>query len=193
ALTNPSKILATFQSKTKSTISINTIQKYLEYLEDAFLIQHARRYDIKGRKYIGSPLKYYFEDVGLRNACLGFRQVEETHLMENILYNELRYRGYSVDVGTVKKQERKEDGRLTTRTLEVDFVANLGSRRIYIQSALRMIDDEKRAQEKASLLALKDSFQKVILVRDIVPNYHDNDGVLTMNLFDFLLHRKPFV
>lgn len=193
ALTNPSKILATFQSKTKSTISINTIQKYLEYLEDAFLIQHARRYDIKGRKYIGSPLKYYFEDVGLRNACLGFRQVEETHLMENILYNELRYRSYSVDVGTVKKQERKEDGRLTTRTLEVDFVANSGSRRIYIQSALRMVDDEKREQEKASLLALKDSFQKVILVRDIVPNYHDNDGVLTMNLFDFLLHRKSIV
>ena len=193
ALTNPSKILATFQSKTKSTISINTIQKYLEYLEDAFLIQHARRYDIKGRKYIGSPLKYYFEDVGLRNACLGFRQVEETHLMENILYNELRYRSYSVDVGTVKKQERKEDGRLTTRTLEVDFVANSGSRRIYIQSALRMVDDEKRAQEKASLLALKDSFQKIILVRDLVPNYQDDDGVLTMNLFDFLLHRKSIV
>lgn len=193
ALTNPSKILATFQSKTKSTISINTIQKYLEYLEDAFLIQHARRYDIKGRKYIGSPLKYYFEDVGLRNACLGFRQVEETHLMENILYNELRYRSYSVDVGTVKKQERKEDGRLTTRTLEVDFVANSGSRRIYIQSALRMVDDEKREQEKASLLALKDSFQKVILVRDLVPNYQDDDGVLTMNLFDFLLHRKSIV
>lgn len=193
ALTNPSKILATFQSKTKSTISINTIQKYLEYLEDAFLIQHARRYDIKGRKYIGSPLKYYFEDVGLRNACLGFRQVEETHLMENILYNELRYRSYSVDVGTVKKQERKEDGRLTTRTLEVDFVANSGSRRIYIQSALRMVDDEKREQEKASLLALKDSFQKIILVRDLVPNYQDDDGVLTMNLFDFLLHRKSIV
>lgn len=107
--------------------------------------------------------------------------------------NQIGYCGYSVDVGTVKKQERKEDGRLTTRTLEVDFVANLGSRRIYIQSALRMNDDEKRAQKKASLLALKDSFQKVILVRDIVPNYHDNDGVLTMNLFDFLLHRKPFV
>ena len=113
--------------------------------------------------------------------------------MENILYNELRYRSYSVDVGTVKKQERKEDGRLTTRTLEVDFVANSGSRRIYIQSALRMVDDEKREQEKASLLALKDSFQKIILVRDLVPNYQDDDGVLTMNLFDFLLHRKSIV
>lgn len=193
SLSNPSKISATFQSNTKSSISINTIHQYLEYFEDAFLIEHARRYDIKGRKYIGSPLKYYFEDVGLRNACLGFRQVEETHLMENLIYNELRYRGYSVDVGTVKKQAKKEDGRLTTRTLEVDFVANLGSRRLYIQSALALPDDEKREQEKASLLAFKDSFPKLILVRDIVPNYHDDDGILTMNLFDFLLHKETII
>jgi len=193
SLTNPSKILATFQSKTKSSISINTIHQYLEYFEDAFLINHARRYDIKGRKYIGAPLKYYFEDVGLRNACLGFRQVEETHLMENILYNELRYRGFSVDVGTVKKQVKKDDGRLTTSTLEVDFVANLASRRLYIQSVLRSMDDEKRKQEKASLLAFKDAFPKLILVRDIVPNYHDYDGILTMNLFDFLLHKEHVI
>ena len=193
SLSNPSKISATFQSNTKSSISINTIHQYLEYFEDAFLIEHVRRYDIKGRKYIGSPLKYYFEDVGLRNACLGFRQLEETHLMENLLYNELRYRGYSVDVGTVKKQVKKADGRLTTGTLEVDFVANLGSRRLYIQSALALPDDEKREQEKASLLAFKDAFPKLILVRDIVPNYHDDDGILTMNLFDFLLHRQNII
>ena len=193
SLSSPSKISATFQSNTKSSISINTIHQYLEYFEDAFLINHARRYDNKGRKYIGSPLKYYFEDVGLRNACLGFRQVEETHLMENILYNELRYRDYSVDVGTVKKQVKKEDGRLTTRTLEVDFVANLGSRRLYIQSALALPDDEKREQEKASMLAFKDAFPKLILVRDIVPNYHDDDGILTMNLFDFLLHKENVI
>ena len=193
ALMNPSKILATFQSKTKSSISLNTIQQYLVYLEDAFLLQRAQRYDIKERKYIGAPVKYYFEDVGLRNACLGFRQIEESHLMENIVYNELLYRGYSVDVGTVQSSVKTEDGRWTKRTLEVDFVANFGSRRLYIQSALQIPDDEKRRQEKASLLSFNDAFPKLILVRDLVPNYHDNDGVLTMKLFDFLLHKENIV
>lgn len=189
ALTNPSKILATFQSKLKSKISLNTIRQYISYLEDAFIINEAKRYDVKGRKYIGTPLKYYFEDVGLRNARLEFRQIEETHLMENILYNELRYRGFQVDVGSItERYQDKLSGKRLAKQLEVDFVANLGSKRYYIQSAYDLPDEEKRQQEKASLLALDDSFKKIIVVGKPVVPYHDNDGILTIGLFDFLLH-----
>lgn len=187
ALTNPSKIHATFQSVAHSAISQNTVRQYLDYLEDAFMVQKAQRYDVKGRKYIGSPVKYYFEDVGLRNACLGFRQVEETHLMENIIYNELRYRGYAVDVGVVRNRTKDDSGKWISRSLEVDFVANHGSERTYIQSAVSLPDEEKIRQEKASLLSLRDSFQKIILVRDIVPNMQDQDGLRIMNVFDYLL------
>lgn len=186
ALTNPSKLENTFRSVLHSKISSNTISSYIGYLEDAFVIEEARRYDVKGRGYIGSPLKYYFEDVGLRSARLGFRQVEESHIMENVVYNELRARGYSVDVGVVEKRVR-EEGRDVRKQLEVDFVANRGSDRVYIQSALEMRTPEKAAQEKASLLGINDSFKKVVLVRDVVKPLRDERGVVTMSVFDFLL------
>lgn len=187
ALTNPAKIEATFKSRMHSSISSNTISKYIGHLEEAFMINEAQRYDVKGRKYIGSPLKYYFEDVGLRNARLDFRQVEETHLMENILYNELRMRGYNVDVGAVNQRYiDKTSGSKLTRHLEIDFVANLGSKRYYIQSAYQLPDAAKVKQEKASLLAMNDSFKKIIIVKDIIKPFQDDDGILTIGLFDFL-------
>ncbi len=187
ALTNPTKIETTFKSRLHSSISSNTISKYIGYLKEAFMINEAQRYDVKGRKYIGSPLKYYFEDVGLRNARLAFRQVEETHLMENILYNELRIRGYNVDVGTVNQRYIDEKtGSKLTKHLEIDFVANLGSKRYYIQSAYQLPDAEKVKQEKASLLSTRDSFKKIIIVKDVIKPFHDNDGILTIGLFDFL-------
>lgn len=187
ALTNPTKIEATFKSRLHSSISSNTISKYIGYLKEAFMINEAQRYDVKGRKYIGSPLKYYFEDVGLRNARLAFRQVEETHLMENILYNELRVRGYNVDVGTVNQRYIDEKtGSKLTKHLEIDFVANLGSKRYYIQSAYHLPDAEKVKQEKASLLSTRDSFKKIIIVKDVIKPFHDNDGIMTIGLFDFL-------
>lgn len=187
ALTNPAKIEATFKSRMHSSISSNTISKYIGHLEEAFMINAAQRYDVKGRKYIGSPLKYYFEDVGLRNARLDFRQIEETHLMENILYNELRMRGYNVDVGAVNQRYiDKTSGSKLTRHLEIDFVANLGSKRYYIQSAYQLPDAAKVKQEKASLLAMNDSFKKIIIVKDIIKPFQDDDGILTIGLFDFL-------
>lgn len=186
-LTNPNKLQNTFSSVLHSKISANTISSYIDYLEDAFVVEEARRYDVKGRKYIGSPMKYYFEDVGLRNARLGFRQVEESHIMENVIYNELRARGYSVDVGMVERRTL-EGGRDVRSQLEVDFVANLGSRRCYIQSALEMRTPEKEAQEKASLYRIDDSFKKIVLVRDVVKPLQDERGVLTMGVLDFLLN-----
>lgn len=187
SLTNPPKIQATFKSAIQSSISLNTIRQYIEYLEDAFVINKADRYNVKGRKYIGSPLKYYFEDVGLRNARLGFRQIEETHLMENIIFNELRSRGYSVDVGVIEKRTRDENGKQIRKSLEIDFVANLGSKRYYIQSAFSMPTEEKRIQEKASLINVNDSFKKIIIVKDIVNVTRDEDGITTMSIYDFLL------
>lgn len=187
SLTNPPKIEATFKSTIQSTISLNTIRQYIEHLEDAFIINKANRYNVKGRKYIGTPLKYYFEDVGLRNARLGFRQVEETHLMENIIYNELRSRGYSVDVGVVEKRGIAEDGKEYRNQLEIDFVANLGSKRYYIQSAFSIPTEEKRIQEKASLVNVNDSFKKIIVVKDVVNITRDEDGITTMSIYDFLL------
>lgn len=187
SLTNPPKIETTFKSTIQSTISLNTIRQYIEYLEDAFIINKANRYNVKGRKYIGTPLKYYFEDVGLRNARLGFRQIEETHLMENVIYNELRSRGYSVDVGVVEKRGITKEGKEVKRQLEIDFVANLGSRRYYIQSAFSMPTEEKRIQEKASLVNVNDSFKKIIVVKDVVNVTRDEDGITTMSVYDFLL------
>ena len=187
SLTNPPKIQATFKSTIQSSISQNTIRQYIEHLEDAFLINKANRYNVKGRKYIGSPVKYYFEDVGLRNARLGFRQVEETHLMENVIYNELRSRGYSVDVGVVEKRTTDETGKSVRKQLEIDFVANLGSKRYYIQSAFSIPTEEKRLQEKASLVNVNDSFKKIIIVKDVVNVTRDEDGITTMSIYDFLL------
>ena len=187
SLTNPPKIEATFKSAIQSTISLNTIRQYIEHLEDAFIINKANRYNVKGRKYIGTPLKYYFEDVGLRNARLGFRQVEETHLMENIIYNELRSRGYTVDIGVVEKRGTDENGKEYKNQLEIDFVANLGSKRYYIQSAFSMPTEEKRIQEKASLVNVNDSFKKIIVVKDVVNVTRDEDGITTMSIYDFLL------
>ena len=187
SLTNPPKIEAIFKSTIQSTISLNTIRQYIEHLEDAFIVNKANRYNVKGRKYIGTPLKYYFEDVGLRNARLGFRQVEETHLMENIIYNELRSRGYSVEGGVVEKRETTEDGKAYRNQLEIDFVANLGSKRYYIQSAFSMPTEEKRIREKASLVNVNDSFKKIIIVKDVVNVTRDEDGIATMSIYDFLL------
>ena len=190
SLTNPSKIAKTFQSSIQSKISINTIKKYIDILKDAFIVNEAYRFDVKGRKYIGAQLKYYFEDVGLRNARLGFRQMEETHLMENIVYNELKLRGYQVDVGIVLKRNKTEDGRFEKKQLEVDFVANLGSKRYYIQSALSLPTEIKIKQEKASLLNITDSFKKIIITHDIVKMYRDENGIITMSIYDFLLNEN---
>lgn len=187
SLTNVPKIEATFRSVIQSNVSANTIRQYIEYLEDAFIINKANRYNVKGRKYIGTPLKYYFEDVGLRNARLGFRQVEETHIMENVIYNELRSRGYSVDVGVVEKRVRNEEGKEERKYLEIDFIANLGSKRYYIQSAFNMPTEEKRMQEKASLINVGDSFKKIIIVKDVINVTRDEDGITTMSIYDFLL------
>ncbi|MDE6700494.1 MAG: ATP-binding protein [Acetatifactor sp.] len=190
SLTNPSKIEATFKSVIQSDISLNTIRQYMEYLKNAFIVNEANRYDVKGRKYIGTPLKYYFEDIGLRNARLGFRQIEETHLMENIIYNELRMRGFQVDVGVVHKRSRNEEGKQEKKQLEIDFVANLGSKRYYIQSAFSLPDKEKEEQEKASLLNVNDSFKKIIVVKDVVKVKCDENGITTMSIYDFLLQEN---
>ena len=189
SLTNPTKIEATFKSVLKSRISRNTIVQYIGYLKDAFIINEANRYDVKGRKYIGTPLKYYYEDLGLRNARLGFRQVEETHLMENAVYNELRSRGYAVDVGVVEKRKRNQEGKQEKRKLEIDFVANMGSQRYYIQSAFQIPDQEKERQEKESLNSVEDSFKKIVLVRDVVKTSRDEKGIVTMSIYDFLMDK----
>ncbi len=190
SLTNVPKIEATFRSVIQSNISINTLRQYIEYLEDAFIINRADRYNVKGRKYIGSPVKYYFEDIGLRNARLRFRQIEETHIMENIIYNELRSRGYSVDVGVVEKRGIDKEGRSQRSQLEIDFVANLGSKRYYIQSAFSMQTEEKQLQEKASLMRVNDSFKKIIVVKDVVNVTRDEAGITTMSIYDFLLQEN---
>lgn len=190
SLTNPSKLESTFRSVIQSNICLNTIRQYIEYLQDAFIINVANRYDVKGRKYIGTPLKYYFEDVGLRNARLGFRQIEETHLMENIIYNELRMRGYQVDVGVVMKRARTHEGKQEKKQLEIDFIANLGSKRYYLQSAFSLPDEEKVKKEKASLLNVNDSFKKIIIVKDVVNVTRDEYGITTMSIYDFLLNEN---
>ena len=187
ALTNPNKLANTFQSEKKSPLSSDTVKNYIDYLCDSFLIEKSTRYDIKGKRYINSPYKYYFMDLGLRNARINFRQSEKSHLMENMVYNELRIRGFNVDVGVVPVVRRGEDGKQHRSSLEVDFVCNLGSRRYYIQSAYRMESDEKIRQERASLLRVDDSFKKIVITKDIVQPYYDNYGILTVNIYDFLL------
>ena len=185
-LTNPSKIENTFRSVKGVHLSKNTIKQYLDILEESFLVNRCIRYDIKGRKYIETPQKYYFEDLGLRNARIGFRQVEQTHLMENMIYNELRLRGYIVDVGVVTSNMKGEDGAYRRNQLEVDFVCNQGSRRVYVQSAYRLPTLEKREQEMASLLKIDDSFRKVIITEDMIKRHQDDNGVEWVNVFDFL-------
>ena len=188
SLTNPSKMASTFKSIKKSEVSSNTIDKFIGYFEDSFMLKRVYRYDVKGRKYIGTPYKIYFEDVGLRNARLNFRQIDPTHLMENIIYNELRYRDYMVDVGTELKRESNKNKDIK-KQLEVDFIANLGNKRYYIQSAYSLPSIEKISQEKASLLNINGSFKKIIIVKDRVKPFLDENGILTINLFDFLLDK----
>ena len=189
SLTNPQKIANTFRSEKQSTITRDTVKTYLDYMQDAFLIERAVRYDIKGRKYIDTPAKYYFEDLGLRNVRLNFRQTEHTHLMENLIYNELRMRGYSVDVGQVTQNTKNENGISERKQLEVDFVCNRGQDRIYIQSAYALPSEEKTEQELRSLKQIKDSFQKVVIVGGMQPTFRNDDGILILNIFDFLLNR----
>lgn len=186
SLTNPEKLKNTFRTVKKSKITANTLKKYLDYFEDSFLIESAQRYDIKGKAYIETPKKYYFSDLGLRNARINFRQFEQTHAMENIIYNELRMRGYSVDVGVVTIAENK-GGKVIRKQLEVDFVCNLGSARYYIQSAYSLPDEEKLLQETKPFRKIDDSFKKIIVTKDIVPKHYDEHGILTLNIYDFLL------
>lgn len=182
SLTNPRKIYRTFQSHGEKELSINTIYSYLSFLEEAFVVEKSERYDVKGRKYVQTPNKYYFTDVGLRNACLNFRQQEESHLMENIIYNELVVRGYNVDVGLV--EIREDDKRKQT---EVDFVCNQGSKRYYIQSALHLDTRDKTIQESRSLDHINDNFKKIIIVKDILKPWRTETGILVLGVFDFLL------
>lgn len=187
SLTSPLKLTNTFQSVKKKAISDKTLKKYMDYLTDAFLVSKAVRYDIKGRKYIGSPAKYYFEDVGLRNARLNFRQLEENHIMENILYNELRIRGYRVDVGLVEQFGKNSERKTTKKQLEVDFVATKGSEKYYLQSAFTMATPEKQAQEERPLNAIGDSFKKIIVVRDNIRVRRNDRGIVTVGIRNFLL------
>ena len=186
SLTNPLKLSNTFDSAKKVKLSTNTISAYLGYLQDAFLIEKALRFDIKGKKYINTPAKYYFVDMGLRNARLSFRQQEYTHIMENVIYNELRSRGYSVDVGVVENVG-KEHGVSVRKSLEIDFVVNLGNRRYYIQSAYNIPSDEKLKQEQASLLSINDAFRKIIIVNQPILSGYNEQGILMLSLSDFLL------
>ena len=187
SLTNPTKLANTFSSS-GIKVADKTIGAYIAYLEDAFFISKAERYDIKGKKYIASPFKYYFTDVGLRNAQLNFRQQEENHIMENVIYNELLVRGFNVDVGVVEHAEKDEAGKTVRKRLEVDFVCNLGSRRYYIQSAFAIPDREKMEQEQNSLIRIEDSFKKIIVVKEPVKLWHNEQGIAVMNILDFLLN-----
>ena len=186
-LTNPIKIYNTFKTIKQSCISRDTIKKYLDYLQDSFLVECSIRYDIKGRKYIDTPSKYYFEDLGLRNARLNFRQSEKTHLMENLIYNELRLRGFAVDVGQVTLNTKNAEGKSERKYLEVDFVCNKGYERIYIQSAFALPTEEKQEQELNSLRQIKDSFQKIVIVGGLQPTYRNDEGILILNVYDFLM------
>ena len=186
SLTNAEKLKNTFHSVKRSGITSATINRYLRYFEDSFLLEAAARYDIKGKAYIETPKKFYFSDVGLRNARVHFRQYEPTHLMENVIYNELRMRGCNVDVGVVPVSERNDQGKSIRKQLEVDFICNLGSARYYIQSAYSMPDSDKRDQETRPLRKIDDSFRKIIITGDPVPAQYDDSGILTLNVYDFL-------
>ena len=188
--TNVRRIVNTFKSETGMVIGPNTIARYLEHLQDAFIINEALRFDVKGRKYIGTETKYYFEDIGIRNAILGFRQIEFNHTMENVVYNELRKQGYTVDVGLVEMVNHDENGKSVRRNLEIDFVVNRHDERIYIQSAYMMPDREKVAQEQASLLRVPDGFKKVIVTGDRSRSNYNDNGILIKGIFDFLLNNS---
>lgn len=187
SLTNPSRLSNTFASERHIRIAPDTIDTYIGYFLEAFLMQKAERYDVKGRKYIKTPVKYYYSDPGLRNARLGFRQLEETHLMENVLFNDLIRRGYDVDVGVVELNGRDEQGKNIRKQLEVDFVVNRGDERCYIQSALSIADPEKKEQEIASLIRIPDSFQKIVVVKDYIKPWKDDKGIQYIGFEDFLL------
>lgn len=188
SLTNPKKLTDTFKSKKNKVISSNTIKSYLDYLCDAYVVSRATRYDIKGKKYIDTPQKYYFSDVGIRNACINFRQLEENHTMENIIYNELIARNFNVDVGIITATGKDNDGKSVRKQLEVDFVCNKGSKRYYIQSAFSIPDREKMEQESNSLLRIDDSFKKIIVVKDLPAPTYTEDGILVISVYDFLLN-----
>ena len=192
-LTNPRKLADTFRTVKKSTISQDTIKVYIDYLQDAFIIERALRYDIKGKRYIDTPSKYYFEDLGLRNALLNFRQVEKTHLMENAIYNELRARGMAVDVGEVIWNTKDDEGKKIRKTLEVDFVCNQGYKRSYIQSAFSIPNEEKRNQELQSLRRIDDSFQKIVVIGDHNARYQNDDGILFIDIYDFMINTDSVI
>lgn len=190
SLTNPQKLSATFQTVKKKKISNSTIKRYIDYLCDSFLIDSAIRYDVKGKKYIDTPVKYYFTDMGLRNARLNFRQIEETHSMENIIFNELKMRGFNVDVGVIMQYETNEKGSNIRKQLEIDFVCNQGSKRYYIQSAYAIPDQAKMEQEQKSLMLTGDFFKRMIITKDTPAPYYNESGVLIMNVYDFLLNEN---
>ena len=189
SLTNPNKLQKTFKSVNQSKITATTITKYIEYLEDSFLIEEAKRYDIKGKSYIGTPMKYYFMDMGLRNARINFRQMEVTHSMENVIYNELRMRGYQVDVGNLQIIEQGKNGKPAKKQLEVDFICNKGSKKYYIQSAYMLGTEEKMEQEIRPFKKINDSFKKIVITSNTPRPFYNDDGILMMSVFDFLL--KP--
>lgn len=190
SLTNPQKLSSTFQTVKKKKISNSTIKRYIDYLCDSFLIDSAIRYDVKGKKYIDTPVKYYFTDMGLRNARLNFRQIEETHSMENIIFNELKMRGFNVDVGVIMQYETNEKGSNIRKQLEIDFVCNQGSKRYYIQSAYAIPDQAKMEQEQRSLMLTGDFFKRMIITKDTPAPYYNESGVLIMNVYDFLLNEN---
>lgn len=190
SLTNPEKLAATFRSVKNKKISSNTIKKYIDYLCDSFLIDSAVRYDVKGKKYIDTPVKYYFTDMGLRNARLNFRQLEETHSMENIIFNELKIRDFNVDVGVIMQYDTNEKGNSVRKQLEIDFVCNKGSKRYYIQSAYAIPDQAKMEQEQRSLMLTGDFFKRIIITKDIPAPYYNENGVLIMSVYDFLLNEN---
>ena len=188
ALTNPNKLQKIFKSVNNSKITATTITKYIEYLEDSFLIEEANRYDIKGKSYIGTPLKYYFMDMGLRNSRIHYRQLEVTHSMENVIYNELRMRGFHVDVGNLTVIEKGKDAKPIKKQLEVDFICNKGSKKYYIQSAYMLETETKMAQEIRPFLKINDSFKKIVITSDIPKPFYNDQGILIMNVYDFLLN-----
>ena len=186
SLTNPEKLMNTFRTVKKSKITANTIAKYIEYCEDSFLIESAKRYDIKGKAYIETPQKYYFSDLGLRNVRLGFRQNEPTHIMENIIYNELKIRGFEIDIGVVPVIEKNEKAMSVKKQLEIDFICTMGMKKYYIQSAYSLPDSTKREQEIRPFIKSGDSFKKIVITNDITPPVYDDNGILTINFLDFL-------
>lgn len=190
SLTNPTKLFNTFVSKGNKNITTKTIALYLKYLEEAFLVEKAKRYDIKGKKYIETPAKYYFVDIGIRNSLINFRQIEKNHIMENILFTELKKRGFNVDIGVVEKRQSNGNGKKEYKQLEIDFVVNKGSEKYYIQSAYSIMDDDKRSQELQSLLSVDDSFKKIVVVYDHFIKWQDEHGIIYMSIYDFLLNEN---